>query len=430
VARLQLRPRRGAHHATTAHLSAAQPFQAASGSPHGLLIGLDAHRAAYCHDPFVLYSRGYLTGLATVVLGEIGRGKSAFVKSYLYRQCGVFGRRAVVISPKPAEYDRLAAEFGVQPIRLAPGGSVRLNPLAASALMSASEAATTQTQALRDVAGAALGRALEPAESAALGAALACVRTAGLTPTLPRVVEALFAAPQDAWEARWRTREQWLAESREAALALDGLVSVHGHARGMFDGETSNGISLDAPLVVLDLSAVRDSSAIAILITATLGWVHAEIRRETDAEHHKRIIVCDEAWRVLANPSAAEALLDATKHSRAYGVQPITVVHKIADLAAAGDTGTRLSTIADGLLSDAETKVVFAQSDDQVALARERLGLTSTEAAALPALGRGEALWRVGTRSYLVSHVLSRREEWLCHTDARVAEAGLERESA
>ena len=62
-----------------------------------------------------------------VVFGQIGRGKSSFVKSYLWRQA-VFGRRAWVVDPK-GEYGPLARAWGVAPVALYPGGSVRLNPL-------------------------------------------------------------------------------------------------------------------------------------------------------------------------------------------------------------------------------------------------------------------------------------------------------------
>ena len=213
-------------------------------------------------------------------------------------------------------------------------------------------------------------------------------------------------------------REHWLAETRDVTLALDRLCE--GDAAGMFDGETSPGVALDGAFVVLDLSAVADSSAISILMTAAMSWVQAQIAAETDAEHRKRIVVVDEAWRVLANLAAAEALVDTVKHSRAYGIQTIIVTHRIGDLAAAGDEGTRTSRIAEGLLSDAETKVVFAQAPDQVALAQERLGLTTTEAEILPHLARGEALWRVGTRSFLVLHRLSPQELQICNTDQRM----------
>ena len=62
-----------------------------------------------------------------VVFGQIGRGKSSFVKSYLWRQA-VFGRRAWVVDPK-GEYGPLAQAWGVAPVALRPGGAVRLNPL-------------------------------------------------------------------------------------------------------------------------------------------------------------------------------------------------------------------------------------------------------------------------------------------------------------
>ena len=79
------------------------PFQASSGlGGRGVYLGRDATGGAFCFDPFDLYERGILTGPAMVVLGEIGRGKSAFVKAYLHRQCGVFGRPAVVVSPSAA----------------------------------------------------------------------------------------------------------------------------------------------------------------------------------------------------------------------------------------------------------------------------------------------------------------------------------------
>ena len=415
VARV-LSPRRGEHRATTRPLRAVMPFQAARTlGGRGAYLGRETSGSAFCYDPFDLVERGLLSGPAMLVLGEIGRGKSSLVKAYLHRQVGVFGRRGVVISPKRGEYDRLAEAFGVEPLRLRPGGTLRLNPLDTGR----ARGGEARLRALRGVAAATLARPLTPAEDAALAQTLHALDPAlSRVVTLPGVVSALLDPLPEAWAGRWRSRDEWLDETRECALSLDRLVS--GAARGMFDAETTASVSVNAPLVVVDLSEVADSAAIAILMTAALAWIHAQIAAESDEVHAKRIVVCDEAWRVLSNLAAAEALLDATKHSRAYGIQPITIVHKITDLAASGDEGTRLSRIADGLLSDAETKVVFAQPDDQVPLARERLGLTTTEASLLPMLGRGEALWRVGTRSALVTHQLSEREHAICDTNQRM----------
>ena len=67
-----------------------------------------------------------------LVAGQLGKGKSALVKTYVDRQL-VFGRRAFIMDSKDqggqGEYTRLCQANGVQPIRLEPGGKVRLNPL-------------------------------------------------------------------------------------------------------------------------------------------------------------------------------------------------------------------------------------------------------------------------------------------------------------
>ena len=48
--------------------------------------------------------------------------------------------------------------------------------------------------------------------------------------------------------------------------------------------------------------------------------------------------------------------------------------------------------------------VIYRQSPGEVEQARELLGLTQTEVEQIPMLERGEALWRVGRRSFIVQH--------------------------
>ena len=95
-------------------------------------------------------------------------------------------------------------------------------------------------------------------------------------------------------------------------------------------------------------------------------------------------------------------------------------MHRPSDLKATGAAGSEQRTIAEGLLTDAGTRVVYAQASDEIPSAKELLGLTSTEAQILPMLGRGEALWRVGTHAFLVRHLLGSSELDLVNTDARM----------
>jgi hypothetical protein len=73
--------------------------------------------------------------------------------------------------------------------------------------------------------------------------------------------------------------------------------------------------------------------------------------------------------------------------------------------------------LAEGLLADSETRVVYAQSPAEAARSCELLGLTETEAEIVTQLKRGIALWKVGRRSFLVEHRLASTERWLTDTD-------------
>ena len=84
------------------------------------------------------------------------------------------------------------------------------------------------------------------------------------------------------------------------------------------------------------------------------------------------------------------------KLCRALGVQNIIVIHRLSDLGASGAAGSREARLAEGLLADAETKVIYAPADRPAGALRDLLGLSRTEAELVPALRRGEALWKVG----------------------------------
>ena len=51
----------------------------------GVFIGRDASGGAFCFDPWVLYGDGALDDPNAIVLGKLGQGKSALVKTLLWR---------------------------------------------------------------------------------------------------------------------------------------------------------------------------------------------------------------------------------------------------------------------------------------------------------------------------------------------------------
>jgi len=104
------------------------------------------------------------------------------------------------------------------------------------------------------------------------------------------------------------------------------------------------------------------------------------------------------------------------------GVANIAVLHRLSDLASVGAAGSEQVGLAEGLLADSETRVVYAQSPGEVERSSTLLGLTDTEVDLVGSLPRGTALWKVGQRSFLVEHRLGWGERWLVDTDRAMAD--------
>lgn len=397
-----------AHRLTTAHLQAAYPFVSEGGfGGRGAYIGRDLFGGAFTYDAFELYQQGVVTSPNMVIAGQLGRGKSALVKSFALRQM-TFGRRIVVMDPK-GEYGALSDACGGQAIRLSPGGTTKLNPLDQRI------AHDDQLRLLHAVAAAALDRALKPYERTALERALIEATTKAGEATIPLVVECLLNPTKEAAAEVATDRKAMIEWGREAAFELRRLVT--GDLRGMFDGPTSASVDLEAAMVVLDLSAVYESDALGILMTCAAAWLQGLVARDASG---KTIFVLDEAWAIVSNLGIAKWLQASFKLSRARGLQNIAVMHRFSDLSATGAQGSQQERVARGLLSDTETKVVYAQPHAEIAATRDLLGLTETEASLLPQLERGIALWKVGERSFLVWHRLGATERALVDTDARM----------
>ena len=401
---------RPGHRSTTRHAQAIYPFMAAGGlGGRGVFIGRDSNGGAFCYDPWVLYGDGLLDYPNAIVLGKLGQGKSALVKTLLWRML-VFGRRAFVLDVK-REYGPLCKAAGVDPISLVPGGSVRLNPLASRPEEHA------QLELLRAVTVTAVGGEITQVEAAALREGLRTVRSRGTSePTLPDIAAVLFD-PVAEMAGRLRTTAEQLARDvRRAALALQDLCE--GPLRGMFDGPTSPGLDLDARLLVLDLHAVRDSPAVGILMACATAWMSALLARMAERPGRERLVnVADESWKIVQHTGLGEWFQSNFKLARQFGVMNLVVLHKLADLHAAGDAGSRASRIAEGLIADASTRIVYHQDESQVPLTRTLLGLSETEAQLISMLAAGQALWRVGSRSYVVQHHRSGLEAQLTNTD-------------
>lgn len=409
-----------AHESTTAQLGVAYPFAASARLPaNRVLIGQDLVGGPFAHDPFELYEAGAVTNPNVTVLGQIGRGKSALVKSYLLRQAA-FGRQIAVLDPK-GEYGPLARALGSVPISLQPGGDVRVNPLDAPAAHAG--VARHRLVLLATLAAACLRRPLSPREHTALELALEDAsrqrtRAEGGQPTLPDVVQSVLRPTAESARVVSTTRAVLEQDGRDVGLELRRLVE--GDLAGMFDGPTSPGLGPDSGVLVVDLSAVYHSEALGALMVCASAWLQAMTAR-TGA---RTIFVVDEAWAVLSDLAVARYLRSSWKLARANGLANIAVCHRASDLAASGAAGSEQSRLAEGLLADSETVVCYAQPASEVGVLAELLGCSREDLEILPRLRRGVALWFVGRRRFLVEHRLGSAELAVVDTDSRLSGTG------
>jgi hypothetical protein len=102
-----------------------------------------------------------------------------------------------------------------------------------------------------------------------------------------------------------------------------------------------------------------------------------------------------------------------------YGIANMLIFHKLSDLDNVGDAGSAMRSLANSLLANAETRIVYRQESDQLGPTATALGLTGTEQKLLPALGVGQGLWKIKSRSFVTQHQLHPAELELFRTDAR-----------
>ena len=421
------------HRATTAHLCAAYPFQAEPGfGPRGVYLGTDhlAGEGAFCYDCFQLYSDKVITNPNMLIIGEPGSGKSSCVKCLLKRSVGAMlspnrGPRWAAIADPKGEYKLLARSLGLAHIRLYPGGTDRLNPLDAgpgASLLGANDVSDRRTAMLGALLGAVLRRDLTPLEDAAVGWAVGHLPTSptGPQPVLADVARLLAAPTAEMTDRAGCTTSELIHGVRDARFALGKMLDRD--LRGMFDGPSTVRTDWSGRGLVLDLSAVHaNRAALRLVMIATTAWLQALMAFPESENTPRRYQVLDEGYVLLGDEHTARYLETCWKLCRLYGVANIFIGHRLSDLRSQADDGTATAKIAEGLLADTQTRVIFRQSSDQVELTQKALQLTDREAGLLPDLAQGRALWKVAGRAAVVQHVVAPDEWAFCDTDAALA---------
>lgn len=392
----------------------------------GILIGQDALTwSMVAHDPITAYRLGIVDSPNVAVLGSVGSGKSSLIKTvYLLRPFLLKDRRFVVIDKKPGpvakdstgksvifgEYYPVAQMAGVAPIRFAlDGGGSRINLLDHSLLEAGNAGGTlailSATCQLLDE------KPLTALERKVLRQALIDVTRAerqGQVPILQDLVRALdtfIPAP----ELRPTLADMYVIAAANVAATLERLINEF---PGLFDGETSDDVSLDEKLTVFDINAIpEDGPLISIIMNVINVWVLGTIRiGRTNDDVFITYLIVDEGWYLVDGPMG-KVFRSNGKLARGLGMVIVVGFHHISDIRP-DDPGI-------AFIKEAGTLHLYRQERRDDADAVEKIaGLQAGSATHLMTLPTGCHYLKRGQKAEIyVRHLRSELEDQITNSD-------------
>lgn len=410
-----------AREASTFTLAGAFPWvsQSGLGTVRAFIGNVTEGGGMFCLDPWEAYGRGLITGMACVLIGTVGTGKSTTTKAWVKRMVQA-GRRAVIMSDPKAEWVIVARALvpeGVDPeITIGVPGRV-INPLDAGKRPSTGEEGLPVSDAewMRMVRSRrasvmstivqvlskqrmdgdqrlALTEAITSA-AAAKGEELAAMtpqtpmgEAAAMAPTIPDVIHELYNPSVEVFEVTE-------GAGRKVANQLRQLVD--GDLAGLFDGPSTVTMDENLPMIVFNTRPLRQLSVEARKIAShcVSSWAESVF---TNRDGGQRIAVYEEGWENMDDEAALERMVAQWKLARDYGLFNILILHKLKDLYRAGDAGSRARELAESLLADTDIRVVHRQKSDQLEATGDLLKLTASEKEEISRAPKGHALWKVG----------------------------------
>jgi hypothetical protein len=293
------------HRGTTANLSSLYPWHTGPGPTQlGPYLGVNVTGGGtgWFYDPFELYG-GALTDSNVLIAGRPGKGKSSAVKTFLYREIGVYGqRRFIAVNDPKGEYQALGDRLGMPIIKLHPGGTNRLNPLDPAPGDRDDGGLLGRQRLVTGMLSVILERRLEPAEESLVAQSIAHLADRVERFDLGDLARVVGDPPSEVLGRAEFVRLSEI-ELRAAATPVRFAIGklLDRTLRGMFDGPTTVRVDWEQGAgVVIDLSAVfQDREALPLVMMAATSWLQSAMTAL--ASGRRGLQVDDEVWALLSN---------------------------------------------------------------------------------------------------------------------------------
>ena len=319
-----------------------------------------------------------------IVLGQTGTGKTMFTGAEMSR-CFLRGIRVLGVDPL-GDFRRLAEEFGGTYLELgAPG--VALNPFALTGT-SDPGAFSAKLAMLTRLVGAMAGglsRDERPALDRALRAAYQSARIGPDPATFDRQAPMLadlvnHLADEAGGTSLTHRLERWSTGS---------LADVLGN---------NADVPLDRRMLVIGLAAIGDPEVRAVAQFAALSVLWDAVRRDLAP----KLVVVDEAWKVMRQPSGADFVEELARSARHY--------HAGLHLATQDIVEFLRSDYGESIVKQCDTRVLLGQTPEAADSLTRYFDLTPAERRALLHARPGEGLLFVGHSHAAFEATVSRRE--------------------
>jgi hypothetical protein len=179
---------------------------------------------------------------------------------------------------------------------------------------------------------------------------------------------------------------------------------VQGAFKQLFDGPTST--TPEGHLVVFSLRDLPDElKAICTLLTLDAVWR----RVSNPAIRRPRLVVVDEAWLLMKDPSGADFLFRMAKAARKHWAGLTVATQDTADVL--------VNDLGKAVVANAATRILLRQASQAIDEITQTFDLSAGERQFLLSAERGQGLLSVGTQRVAFQCVASPSENYLATSE-------------
>ena len=351
----------------------------------GVMYGLNEHNGS-----LIIFDRFSLENANEVVLGKSGGGKSFLVKLEALRAL-MFGTNVIIIDPEE-EYEPLTKSVGGDYLSFSFSSSTHINPFDLSGTND-----DPQENDLQYKIGFSLTRLMKLMVGATSAEDDAIIHNA---------LEQTYKQKGITYDPATHKKEPPILEdfykvlvgmetpaSANLALRLEKFVKG---SFGTIFNQRSN-LKLNNAFTVFSFKNLEDQlRSLAIFIIVDFIW--NSIKRD----FRKRILIVDEAWYLMKDPTSAEFLWGFAKRARKYYLGLTTITQDIEDF---------LNTeLGKSIITNSSIQILMKQSPAAIDKLGEVFYLSEGEKSLLLSAGVGQGLFFAGS-SHVAMRVVASPEE-------------------